>query len=429
MAVYIVWIFSEKIINIFLTFYITVLLARNLGPDFYGILAFSLSLISLFEVVAHFGLVGLVVRELVKDPQNKNEILGTSFLIKFFISLVCFTLYLLFIFVERPKSEVQFLVSFILSFRILFIAFDVMTYWFQSRVESKYITISKVLGLVSKLVLVLYLVSVRAELHWYAGTYLIQTIIMTLVLVVLYQIVSKDSPFKWRVALGKIKTLISQSSLIFLGSMFSVIYLKIDQVMLKWLTTNEEVGIYAVAANLSEAWYFVPVAIVTTFFPNLIRIKQVDFLEYEKRLQKLFDFLFVLAFGASVVTTLFSDQIIHVFFGNEYLASSGILKIHIWASLFVFMRAAFSKWILIENVLLYSTFTHGFGAVVNIAINAYFIPLYGITGAALATVISYATASYFALFLNKRTRGIFCMMSKAMISPFRYGYVFFKKVC
>ena len=39
--------------------------------------------------------------------------------------------------------------------------------------------------------------------------------------------------------------------------------------MLKWMVGVEEVGIYVIAASLSEVWYFIPVAIVSSFFQNL----------------------------------------------------------------------------------------------------------------------------------------------------------------
>jgi O-antigen/teichoic acid export membrane protein len=90
------------------------------------------------------------------------------------------------------------------------------------------------------------------------------------------------------------------------------------------------------------------------------------------------------------------------------------------------MRAAFSKWILIEDALMFSLITQGFGALANVGLNLLLIPQYGGYGAAVATLISYAVASYFSLFFYKKSRPVFWMMSKAMLSPVRYPLAYLK---
>ena len=102
-------------------------------------------------------------------------------------------------------------------------------------------------------------------------------------------------------------------------------------------------------------------------------------------------------------------------FGLSFAAAAPILKVHIWAGLFVFMREAFSKWLLLENLLVFSLLTHGLGALTNIALNSLLIPRWGGLGAAYATLISYAVAAYFSLALSRRTRPFFAMMTRAMV--------------
>ena len=109
-------------------------------------------------------------------------------------------------------------------------------------------------------------------------------------------------------------------------------------------------------------------------------------------------------------------------FGEVYKNAASILMIHIWAALFIFMRALFSRWIVIEDVLIFSMITHGSGALLNIVLNYILIPQYGGEGAAYATLFSYATSSYFALLLYFKTRPIFWMMTKSLFSPLRYCF-------
>ena len=136
---------------------------------------------------------------------------------------------------------------------------------------------------------------------------------------------------------------------------------------------------------------------------------------------ELFDLLFILAFGVAIVVTLIAQPLITMVFGQVYQVAAPILMIHIWAALFIFMRALFSKWILIEDVLIFSMLTHGLGALFNVALNYWLIPHYGGVGAAYATLFSYATSSYLALLLYSKTRPVFWMMTKSIFSPIRYS--------
>nr|WP_279538452.1 polysaccharide biosynthesis C-terminal domain-containing protein [Pseudomaricurvus alcaniphilus] len=80
-----------------------------------------------------------------------------------------------------------------------------------------------------------------------------------------------------------------------------------------------------------------------------------------------------------------------------------VLAVHIWAGVFVFMRALLSKWLIAEKLLFYSFVTQGVGALANVLLNLVLIPDYGVVGSAFATLLSYAGASYFSLFLSRKT--------------------------
>ena len=190
--------------------------------------------------------------------------------------------------------------------------------------------------------------------------------------------------------------------------------------MIRWLVDAEEVGIYSVAAKLSEAWYFIPTVIVASLFPKLLELQKKDEAQFKVRLQHLFDFLFVMALTLAIIVTFISEPAINLLYGVEFGKSAVILSIHIWAGLFIFMRAVFSKWILVEDAIAFSMITQGSGALVNILLNLILIPLHAGIGAAIATILSYAMASYFSLFFYKKSRPIFWMMTKSLFFPIRY---------
>ncbi len=416
------WIMSEKVLVMGITFAITVVLARFLGPEQFGILSYAISLVSIFGISGHMGLSGLVVRELVREPYNKNIVMGTSFFLKCLGYLLGFLLILIIAFVTEPLGSNEFWVLLIVSFGLMCKPFDVIDFWFQSILQVKYTAISRCVAAVLSSALQLLLVFLGAELLFFASAHLIQTFISSTLLIFYLALKSNIHIRYWRFSKHKAKELFNQGWMVFLGSIFAIIYLKVDQVMLKWFVGNEEVGVYAIAATISEAWYFVPVAIVASFFPKLIKLREDETHQYHYRLQQLFDFLFIIAVLVAILVTFFAEMFISLLFGEAYSKSIPILIVHIWAALFIFMRAAFSKWILIENVLLFSLVTQGLGALTNIVLNIWLIPLYAGLGAAYATLFSYAMASYIALLFHSKTRIVFIMMSKSFVLPIRYFF-------
>ncbi|MBE0508635.1 MAG: flippase [Marinospirillum sp.] len=417
------WIMGDKITNLGVGFLVTVVVARYLGPEDFGIFSYAISVAALFAAAGHMGLSGLVVREIVKKPDERGVTLGTTLGLKFIGMALGYTLLLVYAIAYEGVTSIEFTVLAIAGAVLLVRPFDIIDFWFQAFVQARYVTYARLTGLAVSSVLKLLFVFLGFSVVYFVAANLIQAIAIAIAFLFVYKIKSSLKVAEWSFSWSKAKELFSQGWVIYLGSIFAVIYLKVDQVMLRWFEGSEAVGIYAVAAQLSEAWYFVPVAIVASFFPKLIKLKEENPEQFNKRLQQLFDLLFILALGVAVVMTFLSEWVITLFFGAYYIDSASVLVIHIWAAIFIFMRAAFSKWILIENALVFSLITQGAGALINVALNYFFIPSFGVQGAAYATLISYAFASFFSLLIYSKTRPVFIMMLKSIFILFRYSII------
>ena len=101
-------------------------------------------------------------------------------------------------------------------------------------------------------------------------------------------------------------------------------------------------------------------------------------------------------------------------YGEAFNETAAVLKIHIWAGVFVFLGVANQKWFISENLQSYNIICLGLGMVANVIMNIYFIPIYGIYGAAFATLISQFVASVLAPVLFKKTRPSFFMMINSL---------------
>ncbi|EPY6730478.1 flippase [Klebsiella quasipneumoniae] len=415
------WLLSERVITILFTFTVGIFLARYLGPNDFGVYNYLISIITLLTPLTALGLNAVVVRDLVdaqREEQNDtNVILGTSCILRFFGGLfACVSLLLVDIYFNISQHNTLWLV--LLATANIFSCFQVVDFWLQSKVNSKYSAILRLsIFIISAIVKLISIIVFSCGLKTILVIQTFEVLASGLLYVPLYKYLN-GKIFSWTYNKNKAKTLMSKSWWLILSGVAEVLYLKIDQIMLGMINGYSTVATYAVAARLSEAWYFFPTIITASFFPLLILAKKESEEKYKQKLLDLSRKLFFCALLISIFITLIAHTAINILYGQAYAESATILIIHIWASLFVFMRAVLSKWLVIENMLPFSLVTHISGAIVNIILNLILIPKMGGIGSAIATVISYSISSYFSLFIFKRTRVMGWIMTKAIFTCF-----------
>ncbi|HEX5792081.1 MAG TPA: flippase [Rheinheimera sp.] len=206
--------------------------------------------------------------------------------------------------------------------------------------------------------------------------------------------------FNWQQA----KLLLKRSSWLWLSGIVSVIYLKIDIVMLGAMAGTEQAGIYAAASRLSELWYVFPATLAARYYPDMIKAYQQGWAPYYVKLRHYAVLFFSAAVVIALLMSVASPWIISLLFGEGFASAVQVLRIHIWAGCFVFVRYLISQHLLITEQEPLSLLSHSVGAVLNVALNFWLIPTMGIVGAAWATLISYAYASFFFLFFARSTR-------------------------
>jgi PST family polysaccharide transporter len=184
----------------------------------------------------------------------------------------------------------------------------------------------------------------------------------------------------------------------------------------------EASGVYAVAARMSEVWYFIPQLLAAAVFPSLLRTKLVSAELYRQRMRMCLAAFALVATAIAVFITIFAGPIVLTLFGEQYGGAAAILQIHIWGGIFIFQRAVASKWMIAEDLFMFSFVSHGVGALLNIVLNLVLIPHWGAIGSAVATVISYAGASYLFTFCSRRTWPMARMMTETMLLPLSLPY-------
>ena len=301
------------------------------------------------RVPGHAGLNALVVKRLVENETDKSAIMGTSLAIKGLGFITGLLLLLGFAFYPGLHTSTERTLLAIMCVSLLIQPGYVLDFWFQAHYEARYQALSKQIALVLVSGMKVGAAAMGASILWIAGATVMQALIAVVFLVLFYRGTATADRQRWRFDGNEAISLLRQGGVVFLGTFFAAIYLKLDQIMLKMVKGDAEVGVYAVAATISEAFYFIPVAITTAVFPRLIELRSENPNTYQHRTQQLLDGLASLALVLAILVTLLATPFISIVFGAQYSGAALILSIHIWAAVFIFMRAVFSKWIVAEG--------------------------------------------------------------------------------
>ena len=411
------WLFGEKILRMVVGLFVGIWVARYLGPEQFGLFSYAQSFVGLFTAIATLGLDGIVVRELVKDESRRDELIGTAFWLKLIGAFGVLGILAIAVNFTSNDSYTNTLV-FIIASATIFQSFNVIDFYFQSKVLSKYVVYANVISLLTSSLIKIALILNEAPLEAFAMVIVFDTFVLACGFVYFFLKNStfqmKDLKFKKETAISLLK----DSWPLILSGIAIMIYVKIDQIMIKEILDSEAVGQYTAAVRLSEAWYFIPIALASSFFPAIINAKKLSEELYHTRLQKFYSLMLWLGIAIALPMTFLSDWLVELLYGKQYNQAGSVLMIHIWAGVFVFLGVASAKWLLSENLQIYSTINTAIGALVNIILNLILIPKMGIIGAAWATVISYAISGYLLLALNKKTRINFINLSKSIIIKF-----------
>lgn len=401
------WMMTEKIIRMAAILFVGIYVARYLGPERFGLLNYAISFVALFSGIATLGLDGIVVRNLLQDSENSARIMGTAFTLKLVGAMVLFVVVLATLYLTSHDASTTTMVL-VIAGGMLFKSCNVIEFFFQSKVQARLTTISQFFALLVSSSAQLVLIFLNASLIWFAWALVLENVAMGVSLVVMY-LKTQSRISKWRFTWQLGVNLLRDSWPLALSGLMIMIYMRIDQIMIKEMIDAKALGCYAAAVRLSEAWYFFPMTITASIFPAIMNARKMGSGIYYERLQKLFDLMFWSALAVALPTTFLAEYGITLLYGENYIPAAGVLRIHIWAGIFVFLGVAVSKYLLAENLVLVSFGQATGGCISNIILNILFIPSYGIEGAAWATLISYG-ATILLLLPNVRARKAFFMI-------------------
>ena len=381
------WMFGGQLFFLLVSFFIGAWVARYLGPENYGVLNYATAFVGLFTFLSDFGAGAILTRELVKFPEKRDRLMGTVFRMKLAGGTLALILATIATFAVGANPLTRLLVI-IFAVSLILQSMNVISLYFQSQVKSKNnvraMTFATCVSSLLKITAVLTGQGVTAIITIYA----LDVVWQGIGFIYSYRRAGLNIShwvFDWSLA----KEIWRSSWPLMLSAAASYIFLRIDQVMIGTMMGKREVGFYAAAVKLVEIWYFIPGIICSSLFPAIINARNLGTKIYHQRLRNFYILMTVIPLLISAPIVLLSKPLIYWLFGASYLPAVGVLRIYIWSSLGLFLGTAVYQHLMAEDRARIMFVVNIIAMATNVGLNLFFIPTFGLTGAALATLISY----------------------------------------
>ena len=397
----IIWDMGGKVFQMVLTLIVGMLTARYLGPSNYGIIGETASYVSFFSVICQLGFTSTAVKELMDNKEKEGEILGTTIFFRICTSLISSVAITCLLYVLKEGDKIIVWVAFLQSLSLLFQSFEMIHYWYQSRLETQ---VSVKIQSIAYVIMAAYKIIILAlgkSVAWFAFSTALEAAVIAVALVWIYR---RGTGGNLSVSISAGKEILKRSYHFILSGLMATIYGEMDKIMLGEMLSESAVGFYTAATKVSTMWSFVLIALINSSRPVIIASKNKSNELYVKQNKRLYAAIIWIGIAAGLGITLLGKWIIYFMYGEAYMPATSSLQISAWYTMFAMLGTARGIWIVCENKAKYVKYYLGIGAVINIALNYLLIPKFGPGGAAAATLITQIFTSVFAPALFKETR-------------------------
>lgn len=395
------WIVGCKVVKALLTLIVTAITTRYLGVENYGLISYAAGLVAFVVPIMQLGLNFTIVHEIIERPKEEGKVVGTVMAMSATSSLLCIVGVIAFSMIVNAGEKDTIIVCAVYSLMLCFQAFEMVHYWFQAKLMSKYSAITMLFSYVAVTVFQVLLVVFKASVYFFAISYSLDYLIIAAVLTVLF---TKKSGQKLSFSFALAKQMFSVSKFYIVSNLMVTIFAQTDKVMLKLMLGNAETGIYSAAYNCAIMANFVFAAIIDSMRPDIFNAKKDSQEKFEEKMSELYSVLFYFSLIMCVAITLLSPLVIKIMCGDGYAPSVDVLRIAVWMTIFSYLGTARSIWILAENKQKYLWILNLVGAVLNVGLNFVLIPVLGALGAAITTVATQFFANVILGFIMKPIR-------------------------
>lgn len=382
--VYSVFKDNQNVKYMLLAFFVGLLTARYLGPSNFGLINYAATYTSFFASFCTLGINSVIVKNFVDYPDEEGETVGSAIVLRTVSSVLSVLMMVCITLIADKGETTTHIVVFLCGIGVIFQVMDTLDYWFQSKLESKYSAFATVISYTVVSAYKVWLLATGKSVEWFAISTSIDYMVVAVVLLVMYK---KHNGPQFKCSVRKAKELFSNSYHFILAGLMVSIYGSTDKFMLKQMLNESEVGFYSTAVSLCNTWVFLLTAIIDSLYPVILQSFDNKKL-FERKNKQLYAIVFYVSVGVSLLFSLLASPIVSILYGDAYAPAAAPLRIITWYTAFSYLGVARNAWVVSYSKQNYLKYLYIGATITNVLLNAIMIPLWGASGAALASLLT-----------------------------------------
>lgn len=388
------WMMLEKFLGIFGVIFVNSYMAKYIGPENFGKLAFTTSIFVFVQTLSWFGAQNILFKRFSENIHSGIRLAITTQSMRCYIYILtsfCALLYLWFS--SDPLTFVFGIGNCIASY---FMINDIYSIHNNSQLISVVNALTNIIGLFLALALRFILVFLEAEPY----TMIFPIVILAMVPYILrkiyfYKNYKTNRTIKSKKRYNKYM-LVTGGSLV-LSSLSIVLYTQISNIFLAKFTSFSILGVYNVALTLGSAWGFINIALITSYFSKIYAEKNKSVELYY--LRQIHWLVIIITVFVMLCMFLLGSWVVNTLYGVEFVDSIKLLPFIVLATMFSALGTISYRYMIKLNGYKYLSIKMIGVSMLSVPLSYGFIQYYGIWGAVMCFVLieflSLTLANYF----------------------------------
>jgi len=404
----------EKISKVFLGFLVIMYVTRYLGPNNFGILAYFEGVLAIAVAISSLGLAngGPFMKQVLNPKEDISKVVGTSSIILVASSLISIFLIFALVFLEiidPANSELILIMSSIILLQNLNMIFIDL---FQSNARYKEVFTASIIAFLISSSFKVAFVFYELDIFYFALSFVLDNLFLTIFLyikIIKLDIKISDLYFDKFFAIKILKT--CTPLVIVAGS--AILQSRIDQLMLKHLASNFELGNYSATMRVTDIAYMFIGIIATSLYSKLINTNDNQE-KFSHLVIVLMRITFLVSFAIFLTFFFLGDFITSIIFGDEFSLAGELLSILAFGILINFPSAVYTKLLYVKNLEKKFMYIVISGFAINTLLNYILIPTYGANGAAYATITTFFIINFIVDLFSKDLRALYILKIRSL---------------
>ena len=306
----------------------------------------------------------------------------------------------------------------ILSLGNMFLAADAVDLWLQSRVLGRTTVIAKALPLLMMAAVRVALSFSGAPVEAFAIVTTAEAALAAVAMVIAYR--WRGESFRaWSVSRSYATKVFVEGWPLFLSALVIAARLRLEQILLGQFAGYEPVAQYAVAGRVVDVWTVVPLTVMVSFFPAIIRAKERGGADYLVNLQRLYDGLIWAAVIFAALVWAIGPAVIVWLFSARYEPAGTVLTVLVWSCVWMSFALTRGRWLVAEGHLRDAMMVEAAILVIGLVANLALISPYGARGAAMANLSALLLGNLLVACVSAPVRQSLGMFGRTLMLPLR----------